>query len=60
MIEVTLSPGSHMIGKTLKQSDFRAHYGLTVLAIQHHGESITSNLADIPLDFGDALLDPGP
>jgi di/tricarboxylate transporter len=60
MIEVTLSPGSHMIGKTLKQSDFRAHYGLTVLAIQHHGESITSDLADTPLDFGDALLIQGP
>lgn len=60
MIEVTLSPGSHMQGKTLKQSDFRAHYGLTVLAIQHHGEAIISNLADIPLDFGDALLIQGP
>lgn len=60
MIEVTLSPGSHMQGKTLKQSDFRAHYGLTVLAIQHHGKSIIANLADIPLDFGDALLIQGP
>ena len=60
MVEVTLSPGSHMVGKTLKQSDFRAHYGLTVLAIQHQGESIVSNLADIPLDFGDALLIQGP
>ena len=60
MVEVTLSPGSHMQGKTLKQSDFRAHYGLTVLAIQHRGKSIVSNLADIPLDFGDALLIQGP
>lgn len=60
MIEVTLSPGSHMVGKTLKKSDFRARYGLTVLAIQHHGESVTTNLADIPLDFGDALLIQGP
>jgi di/tricarboxylate transporter len=60
MIEVTLSPGSHMVGQTLKQSDFRARYGLTVLAIQHQGESIASNLADIPLEFGDALLIQGP
>ena len=60
LIEVTLSPGSQMIGKTLKQSDFRAHYGLTVLAIQHHGEAITSNLADVTLDFGDAMLIQGP
>ncbi|MFH1907438.1 MAG: SLC13 family permease [Chloroflexota bacterium] len=60
MVEVTLSPGSHMQGQTLKQSDFRARYGLTVLAIQHRGKSRVSNLADIPLDFGDALLIQGP
>ena len=60
MVEVTFSPGSHMVGKTLKQSNFRGLFGLTVLAIQHHGESIVSNLADIQLDFGDALLVQGP
>ena len=60
LVEVTLSPTSQMQGKTLKQSDFRAHYGLTVLAIQHHGKSIGSNIADIPLDLGDALLIQGP
>jgi di/tricarboxylate transporter len=60
MVEVTLSPTSQMQGKTLKQSDFRARYGLTVLAIQHHGESISANIADIPLDLGDALLIQGP
>lgn len=60
MVEVTLSPGSPIQGQTLKQTDFRAQFGLTVLAIQHRGESIASNLADIPLDFGDALLIQGP
>ena len=56
MVEVALSPGSTMQGQTLKQTDFRAHYGLTVLGIQHRGRSFVSNLADIPLEFGDALL----
>jgi len=60
MVEVTLSPSSQMAGKTLKQSDFRARYGLTVLAIQHHGESLSTNLADFPLGIGDALLIQGP
>ncbi len=60
LVEVTLSPTSHMQGQTLKQSDFRARYGLTVLAIQHHGESVSTNLADLPLDIGDALLIQGP
>lgn len=60
MVEVTLSPGSPIQGKTLKETEFRARYGLTVLAIQHQGEAIAANLADIPLDFGDALLVQGP
>ena len=60
MVEVTLSPGSPMQGQTLKKTDFRARYGLTVLAIQHRGKSLSSNLADIPLEFGDALLIQGP
>ncbi len=60
LVEITLAQGSNIQGQTLKQSDFRARYGLTVLAIQHRGKSIVSNLADIPLDFGDALLVQGP
>jgi len=60
LVEVTLSPGSHLQGKTLRKSDFRARYGLTVLAIQHRGKSIASDIADIPLEFGDALLIQGP
>ncbi len=60
LVEVTLSPRSGLQGKTLKDIDFRARYGLTVLAIRHHGREIVSNLSDVPLDFGDALLIEGP
>lgn len=56
MVEVTLAPRSGLQGHSLKQSDFRRRFGLTVLAIQRQGEAIVSQLADIPLDFGDALL----
>jgi di/tricarboxylate transporter len=60
IVEVTLAAGSSLEGQTLKESDFRARYGLTVLAIQHRGEALISNLADAPLEFGDALLIRGP
>lgn len=60
MVEVTLSPRSSLNGKTLKQIAFRARFGLNVLAIQRRGESLVSQLADIPLGFGDALLIRGP
>jgi di/tricarboxylate transporter len=60
MVDITLAPRSSLQGKTLKQINFRAQFGLNVLAIQHGGESRVSQIADIPLDFGDALLVRGP
>jgi di/tricarboxylate transporter len=56
LVEVTLSPGSEFIGQTLQRIQFRSRYDLSVLAIRHHGESLVSRLADVPLDFGDSLL----
>jgi di/tricarboxylate transporter len=59
-VEVTLAPNTHLEGLTLKESQFRNRYGLTVLAIQRRGASLVNKLADIPLKFGDALLVNGP
>ncbi len=56
LVEATLSPHSMLVGKTLRQINFREKYGLSVLAIQRQGHSYRSNLNEIPLDFGDALL----
>src|SRR5262249_43095498 len=54
--EVMLAPESKLIGNTLGELDFRSRYRLTVLAIRHRGERLTTNLADQALDFGDTLL----
>jgi di/tricarboxylate transporter len=56
MVEVTLAPRSEFIGQTLQAIQFRSRYDLSVLALRHHGESLVSRLADVPLDFGDSLL----
>ncbi len=53
---VVLSPGSTLDGKTLRGLHFREKYGLTVLAIWRGGRAYRSNLRDMPLKFGDALL----
>lgn len=53
---VVLSPGSTLDGKTLRSLHFREKYGLTVLAIWRGGRAYRSNLRDMPLKFGDALL----
>jgi di/tricarboxylate transporter len=54
--EIMLAPESKLIGKTLSELEFRSRYQVTVLALRHRGESLTTNLADQPLDFGDTLL----
>ena len=60
LVEVTLAPRSKLAQNTLKEIDFRARYGLNVLAIRHHGEALVTHLAEVPLTFGDALLVQGP
>ncbi len=60
IIEVVISQLADFAGKTLKQVDFRAKYGLTVLAIWHKEEVIVNRLSDVPLQLGDILLVHGP
>jgi K+/H+ antiporter YhaU regulatory subunit KhtT len=54
--EVMLAPDSKLIGKTLGELEFRSRYSLAILAVRHRGESLTTNLADQALDFGDTSL----
>jgi len=60
MIEVVISQLANFAGKTLKDVDFRAKYGLTVLAIWHKEKVIVNRLSDVPLQLGDILLVHGP
>ena len=56
VIEAMLSPRSRLIDQTLRSAHFREKYGLTVLAIWRGNEEILIDLADVSLQFGDALL----
>jgi di/tricarboxylate transporter len=56
VVEAMIAPRSRLIGKTLRESHFREKYGMSVLAIWRGEEEIFFELADMPLDFGDALL----
>jgi len=60
LAEVVLSPHTTLVGKTLRQLHFREKYGLNVLAIWREGRAYRSNLRDMALRFGDALLLYGP
>ena len=54
--EIMLAPESRLIGETLRETEFHSRYGLSVLAMRHRGEALTTNLDDQTLDFGDTLL----
>lgn len=56
VIEAVLSPRSHLIGRTLRESHFRERFGMAVLAIWNGERAIRTNVQDVKLSFGDALL----
>ncbi|MFQ5616704.1 MAG: SLC13 family permease, partial [Anaerolineales bacterium] len=56
LAEAVLSPHTTLTGKTLRQLHFREKYGLNVLAIWREGRAHRSNLQNMRLRFGDALL----
>ncbi|MGD8971031.1 MAG: SLC13 family permease [Desulfobacterales bacterium] len=60
LVEAILSPQTALVGKTLRQLAFREKYGLNVLSVWRQGEALFSDLPDLPLRFGDALLLFGP
>jgi uncharacterized protein with PhoU and TrkA domain len=56
LVEARLSPGSILIGQTLRQVGFRHIYNVVVLAILREGIPFRTNLENIPLLGDDVLL----
>ena len=60
MVEVAIAPRSAAEGRTLYDLDFQDRYGLLALALWRGGSPVHTDLAHVPLRFGDALLLRGP
>ncbi len=60
MVEATLEPRSSLVGQPVVEVGFREKYGLELVAVWRKGEAIRSNLDQLVLQFGDALLLLGP
>jgi len=56
VVEALIRPNSTLIGRTLKELDFRRHYRAFVLAVRRHGETLRQKLAHTPLRVSDTLL----
>ena len=45
LVEVAVTPNSHLVGLSMEEAHFRDRYGFTVLAISRQGEGITQTSA---------------
>ncbi|MBI3909835.1 MAG: SLC13 family permease [Armatimonadetes bacterium] len=56
LCEAVISPVSPLIGKTIRDADFRALYNAAVVAVHRGGARLTGRIGDIVLHVGDTLL----
>jgi di/tricarboxylate transporter len=56
LAEVLITPKSSLVKKTIKESDFRSLYKVTVSAIHRMDHDLESKLDDVCLQTGDLLL----
>jgi len=56
IVEGVVSPRSSLIGQTIKEIRFRETFGLNALAIHQSNRTFYRQLADRPLQAGDAVL----
>lgn len=58
--EIVLTNRSPLVGRTLKESNFRQRSGLSVLALMRGDRSLADHIGDVSLKAGDLLLLQGP
>ncbi len=56
IVEVVVSYNSWMIGKTIKETDFRGKYDGAIIAVHRNGEKLSGKIGDIVIQPGDVLL----
>lgn len=56
LAELLVAPGSHLEGLSLQATNFRARFGVIVMAIHRRAEIIREQLRDVVLRAGDVLL----
>lgn len=56
LAEAVVSTNSRLVGRTIRDADFRATYGAAVVAVHRGGSRIKSKVGDIRLQPGDTLL----
>jgi di/tricarboxylate transporter len=56
LCEAVISPTSPLVGRDIRNADFRALYNAAVVAVHRNGARVTNKIGDIVLRPGDTLL----
>ncbi len=56
LCEAVISPSSPLVGKAVRDADFRALYDAAIVAVHRNGSRLTNKIGDIELHAGDTLL----
>lgn len=56
LCEAVISEASPLIGKTIREADFRALYGAAVVAVHRGGSRVRQKIGDVRMRPGDTLL----
>jgi di/tricarboxylate transporter len=56
LAEVMVPPRSRVVGRTIRELNFRSSFGVPVLGMERHGTPIVTRMRDVQLAPGDLLL----
>ena len=56
LIEGVIGPGSSLVGRSLKDLNFRERFGVIILAVHRRGVNLRDSFENVNLAFGDTIL----
>ena len=56
LIEGVIGPGSSLLGRTIKELNFRERYDVIILALHRRGVNLRDKFENVRLAFGDTIL----
>lgn len=56
LVEAVVNPRSELVGRTVREINFRQRYRLVVLALHREGRNVREKVDTLPLEPGDVLL----
>ena len=56
LIEGVIGPGSSLVGRSLKDLNFRERFGVIILAVHRRGVNLRDSFDNVNLAFGDTIL----